>query len=36
MPLVVIEGVMGTKLQLMITDCDALSDDVLENCNIMT
>eukprot|EP00828_Plagiopyla_frontata_P029932 TRINITY_DN387_c0_g2_i1.p1 TRINITY_DN387_c0_g2~~TRINITY_DN387_c0_g2_i1.p1 ORF type:complete len:553 (+),score=75.73 TRINITY_DN387_c0_g2_i1:28-1659(+) len=36
LPLITLEGVEGTKLQLMITDCDSLSDEVLENCNIMT
>ena len=35
-PLVVIEGIKAVKLQLMITDCDALSDYILDNCNIMT
>ena len=35
-PLIVLEGVEGSKLQLRITDCDALNDDVLNNCNIMT
>ena len=36
LPLITLEGVEGTKLQLRITDCDSLSDQVLENCNIMT
>lgn len=35
-PIIAITGVEATKLQLLITDCDVLSDDVLENCNIMT
>ena len=36
LPMIVLEGIEATKLQLMITDCDALSEDVLANCNIMT
>ena len=29
LPLITLEGVEGTKLQLMITNCDVLSDNVL-------
>ena len=35
-PVVILEGVKSTKLQLMITDCNALSDNILKHCNIMT
>eukprot|EP00828_Plagiopyla_frontata_P029936 TRINITY_DN387_c0_g3_i3.p1 TRINITY_DN387_c0_g3~~TRINITY_DN387_c0_g3_i3.p1 ORF type:complete len:754 (-),score=117.63 TRINITY_DN387_c0_g3_i3:61-2322(-) len=36
LPVIVLEGIQATKLQLLITDCDALTDDILDNCNIMT
>ena len=33
---ITITGIMSSKMQVFIYDCDLLPDDVLENCNIMT